>query len=202
MDFFQFEIIINVLVSSFSFIWIHILGVYHVYGQYIFLILSVRGPTLDVRFWRLKPVPTLKGSILGHCRNWWPNIRTALGQRISSTGIPSAFISQNYIITFLYLVFQFYKIYMYRPCVTFPAPGRFPRCRFEPVPLWSVPSDTGGWTARRHLRNLQEQQTHGFKLHLLKTTGNLRVQAKYIYTKISNFQCLIMNMNMVTDKKT
>ena len=53
--FFQFEIIINVLVSSFGFIWIPILRVY------CHFTLSARGPTLDVRFWRLKTVLALKG---------------------------------------------------------------------------------------------------------------------------------------------
>ena len=32
-----------------------------VYGHYTLLILSVRGSTLDVRLWRLKSVPALKG---------------------------------------------------------------------------------------------------------------------------------------------
>ena len=41
--FFQFEIIINVSVSSFRFIWIPMLWVY---GHYKYFTLSVRGPTL------------------------------------------------------------------------------------------------------------------------------------------------------------
>ena len=56
--FFQFDIIINVLVSSFWFIWIQMLWVY---GQYKCLVFSVRGPSLDVRIWSLKTVPALKG---------------------------------------------------------------------------------------------------------------------------------------------
>ena len=50
---FQFEIIINVLVSSFRFIWIPMLRVHH---HYKYLTLSVRGSiynwtSTDVRFW-------------------------------------------------------------------------------------------------------------------------------------------------------
>ena len=45
--FVQFEIIINVLVSSFWFIWIPMLWVYLT--------------STDVRFWRIKTVPALKG---------------------------------------------------------------------------------------------------------------------------------------------
>ena len=55
--FFQFEIVINVLVSSFRFIWIPLLWVY---CHYKLLILSA---STDVRFWRLKTVPDLKGLI-------------------------------------------------------------------------------------------------------------------------------------------
>ena len=44
--FFQFEIIINVLVSSFCFIYIPML---RVYGYYYCLILLVQGPSLDVK---------------------------------------------------------------------------------------------------------------------------------------------------------
>ena len=51
----QFKIIINVLVSSFRFIWIPML---RVYGHYVFFFfLSVQGSTLDVRIWRLKSIP-------------------------------------------------------------------------------------------------------------------------------------------------
>ena len=41
----QFEIIVHVLVSSFRFIWMPMLWIY---SQYKFVILSVRGSTLDV----------------------------------------------------------------------------------------------------------------------------------------------------------
>ena len=44
MEIMGFEIILNVLVSSFRFIWIPMLWVY---GHYTFLILSVRESTLD-----------------------------------------------------------------------------------------------------------------------------------------------------------
>ena len=62
----QFEIIINVLLSSLRLIWIPMLWVY---GHYIYLILAARGQTsdvriwrlLDVRFWRQKSVSALKG---------------------------------------------------------------------------------------------------------------------------------------------
>ena len=47
--FFQFEIIINVLVTSFRFIWIPILWIY---GQYKYF-LSMRGPSLYVKIQRL-----------------------------------------------------------------------------------------------------------------------------------------------------
>ena len=49
--FFQFEIIINVLVSCLRVIWIPMLWVY---GRYKYFTLSVRGATLDVGIWRLK----------------------------------------------------------------------------------------------------------------------------------------------------
>ena len=71
-EFFQFERIINVLVSSFRFIWIPMLWVYSHYILFIFFsavaiyrrqILS----SIDIRFWRLKTVPALKG--LSNFRN-------------------------------------------------------------------------------------------------------------------------------------
>ena len=46
----QFEIIINVLVSSFCLIWIPML---RVYGNYKYFTSSTRGPSIDVRIWRL-----------------------------------------------------------------------------------------------------------------------------------------------------
>ena len=46
--FFQFEISINILVSSFRFIWIPMTAITH------FSALSVQGWTLDVRIWRLQ----------------------------------------------------------------------------------------------------------------------------------------------------
>ena len=49
-EFFQFEIIINVLVISFCLIWIHMLWVY---GHYKYFILSAGGPNLYVKIWRL-----------------------------------------------------------------------------------------------------------------------------------------------------
>ena len=49
---FQFQIIINILVSSSLFIWIPICYVSTAIGN--ILILSVRGLTLDVRIWRLQ----------------------------------------------------------------------------------------------------------------------------------------------------
>ena len=48
--FFQFEIIINVSVGSFRFIWIPMLWVY---SHYTYFTLSVRGSNLDARIWRL-----------------------------------------------------------------------------------------------------------------------------------------------------
>ena len=53
----------NVLVSSFCYIWIGLPTLW-IYGQYNFSILSVRGQSLDVRIWRLKTVPALKGLIV------------------------------------------------------------------------------------------------------------------------------------------
>ena len=61
---FQFKIIINVLVSSFWFIWIPIC--YGCAAVRNILILSVRGPTLYVRIWRIKLAPDLKGSAFFH----------------------------------------------------------------------------------------------------------------------------------------
>ena len=53
-----FEIIINVLASSFWFIWIPMLWAY---GHHKYFIPSVRESSLDVRFWRLNSVLVLKG---------------------------------------------------------------------------------------------------------------------------------------------
>ena len=63
---FQFEIVINVLVSSFRYIWIPVLWVY---GHKKYLNSFSAGTVFrrqnltskDVRFWRIKTVSTLKG---------------------------------------------------------------------------------------------------------------------------------------------
>ena len=67
-DFCQFEIIINVLVSSFWFIWIPMLQVYDHYKYFnhlsagtVFILQNLT--STDVRFWRIKTVPALKGSL-------------------------------------------------------------------------------------------------------------------------------------------
>ena len=60
--FFQFQIIINVLVSSFWFIWIPMLSWLWVYGYYEYFYSYSAGidisrqdlTSVDVRFWRLK----------------------------------------------------------------------------------------------------------------------------------------------------
>ena len=62
--FFQFEIIINVLFSSFRFIWIPILWVYDLYKYFYSYSAGIdfRRQNLtstDVRFWRLKSIPAL-----------------------------------------------------------------------------------------------------------------------------------------------
>ena len=54
---------VMVLVSSFRFFWIPMLWVFDHYKCFIF---SVWGSTIDVRIWRLKTVPALKG--LKKCR--------------------------------------------------------------------------------------------------------------------------------------
>ena len=56
--FYQLEIIISFLVDSFCFLLIPIMWVY---GHCKYVILPVWGSTLDVRFWRLKSAPALKG---------------------------------------------------------------------------------------------------------------------------------------------
>ena len=61
---FQFEIIINVLVSTFWFIWIPMLWVYDQYKYFNSFSAGInfRRPNLtsiDVRFWRLKSIPAL-----------------------------------------------------------------------------------------------------------------------------------------------
>ena len=63
---FQFEIIMNVLVSSFRFIWIPMLWVYGHYKDFYSYMGGVdfRRQNLtstDVRFWRLKSIPALQG---------------------------------------------------------------------------------------------------------------------------------------------
>ena len=54
MDFFQFEIITNVLVSSSRFIGIPVLGVY---GHYKYF--YAYSASTDVRFWLLNSIPAL-----------------------------------------------------------------------------------------------------------------------------------------------
>ena len=67
--FFYFEIIINVLVSSFQFIWIPMLWVYCHYKYFYsysagidFIRLNLT--SVDVRFWRVKSVPDLQQYLL------------------------------------------------------------------------------------------------------------------------------------------
>ena len=64
---FQFEIIIDVLVSSFWFLWKTMLWVYGHYKYFnsfsagtVFIRQNLT--SVDVRFWRIKTVPALKGS--------------------------------------------------------------------------------------------------------------------------------------------
>ena len=64
MFFFQFEIIINVFVSSFRFIWIPMLWVYRQYKYFYFYCVRIdfsrqHLTSTDVRFWRLKSIPAL-----------------------------------------------------------------------------------------------------------------------------------------------
>ena len=67
--FLQFEIIKNVLVSSFRFIWISMLWVYEHY-KYVYsfrAVIDLRCQNLtsaDVRLWRLKLIPALNGLIV------------------------------------------------------------------------------------------------------------------------------------------
>ena len=66
--FFQFEIITNVLVSYFRFIWIPMLWVYRHYKYFISfgagnVFICQNLTSTDVRFWRIKTVPALKGLI-------------------------------------------------------------------------------------------------------------------------------------------
>ena len=74
--FFQFEIIIKVLVSSFCFIWIPMLWVIiQIYSYSAGVYLSRQNLMFtDVRFWRLKSTPHSKGNI------------TCRGRAICSTG--------------------------------------------------------------------------------------------------------------------
>ena len=64
--FFQFEILTNVLVSSFCFVWMlksrvcgHLKCFYSLSAETVFRRQNLT--SLDVRFWRLKTVPALKG---------------------------------------------------------------------------------------------------------------------------------------------
>ena len=64
--FVQFKIIINILVSSFRFIWIPMLWVFDHYKFFNFFsagIVFIRQnlTSTDVRFWRIKTIPALKG---------------------------------------------------------------------------------------------------------------------------------------------
>ena len=72
--FFQFEIIINVLVISFWFIWIPMLWVcdhYKYFNSFSAGTVFIRQnlPSTDVRSWRLKSVPALK-----ELTGWNPNV--------------------------------------------------------------------------------------------------------------------------------
>ena len=66
--FFRFEIVINVLVISFRFIWIPMLWVYYQY-EYVYSysagidFIRHNLTSTDVRLWRLKSIPALQGSI-------------------------------------------------------------------------------------------------------------------------------------------
>ena len=67
--FFQFEIIIKILLSSLLFIWIPMLWVYGHYKYFnsvsvgnVFIRQNLT--STDVRFWRLKTVPVMKGLML------------------------------------------------------------------------------------------------------------------------------------------
>ena len=62
--FFQFEIIINVLVSFFRFIWIPMIWVYDHYKYLYYYSAGIdfgrqNLTSGDVRFWRLKSIPAL-----------------------------------------------------------------------------------------------------------------------------------------------
>ena len=64
--FFQLEIIMNAIVSSFCFIWILMLWVYDHWKYIIFfsagtVFIRQNLPSVDGRFWRIKTVPALKG---------------------------------------------------------------------------------------------------------------------------------------------
>ena len=67
--FLQFEITLNVLISSFRFIWIHMLWVYDHYNYFDFfssviVFISQDLTSTDVRSWHIKTVPALKGLTL------------------------------------------------------------------------------------------------------------------------------------------
>ena len=93
---FHFEIIINVLVSSYRSIWIPMLLIYGHSKCFKWTDLRCQNLTsTDVRFWRLNSVPALKGwtDLCLQCQihvlmTWpsnttnWTNVRLMLGQRL------------------------------------------------------------------------------------------------------------------------
>ena len=81
--YFQFEIILNFLVSSFCVIWIPTVLVSAIYYKYVnycsagTVFMRQNLMSTDVRFWRIMTVPALKG-LIGLRR--WPNSQLTMGQ--------------------------------------------------------------------------------------------------------------------------
>ena len=79
MCFFQLKIIRNGLVTSFRFIWIPMLSVYS-HSKYFFsagtVFVRQNLTSLDVRFWRIKTVPALKGLTVSRNKNSFVQSKT------------------------------------------------------------------------------------------------------------------------------
>ena len=93
---FQLKNIINVLVSSFRFIWIPMLWVYDHWKYFDFFsagIVFIRQnlTSIDVRFWRIKTVPVLKGLK----PNWTPTTNTVHNQQSSHLCITRPILDKN-----------------------------------------------------------------------------------------------------------
>ena len=125
MCFFQFEIIINVLVSSLQFIWIPMLRVYGHYRYFIFFsawIVFIRQnlTSTDGRFWRIKTIPALKGSMCSFNHMCTPSLNEIIFVYIMvkvAIGVATYFISVPNYNLLVYFWPHYFFSYARRRCL-------------------------------------------------------------------------------------